>query len=563
MNGFRYSPLAETSAEQALQRRLEMIPGALSWTCLVGLAGLSFFYPRTAAVIIIAFYIYWLFKLFYMTLFLVLSYMRLSVERRTDWMARVVELDEWGRGARSVREGGHDARRGLAGRLSAWIHRRAAEELVLSGSPPPLSSQIYHLIIYPIANERRGVYEAGIESLTRQAFPTGRMVVILAVEGRAREEVKKDAEEVRGRYGTQFFAFRVVYHPPDLAGEARVKGANATWAAREAARFLDARDIPYGHVVVSCFDADTTVSPDYFSCLTYHYVTCPNRTRASFQPIPVYHNNVWDVPAFARLLDVGGSFFQLVEATYPESLVTFSSHSMSFKALAEVGYWPVDMISDDSAIFWKAYLHYEGDYYTVPMYVTVSMDVARGPSWLKTAATVYKQKRRWAWGVENFPIVARGFLKASRIPLTQRIRHVLKMLEGHVAWAAWPFLLTVVGWLPGIFAGREFATSVMYYTAPRVAGIIFRLATVALGTTILLSLLLLPRPKPPFASLKRLAHALEWLFVPVVVVLFSGLPALDAQTRLMLGKRLEFSVTEKGSLSGRGSPRDRKTCSVP
>ena len=27
---------------------------------------------------------------------------------------------------------------------------------------------------------------------------------------------------------------------------------------------------------------------------------------------------------------------------------------MSFTALVEIGYWPVDMISDDSAVFWKA-----------------------------------------------------------------------------------------------------------------------------------------------------------------------------------------------------------------
>ena len=33
---------------------------------------------------------------------------------------------------------------------------------------------------------------------------------------------------------------------------------------------------------------------------------------------------------------------------------------MSFKALVEIGYWPVDMISDDSAIYWKAYIHYAG-----------------------------------------------------------------------------------------------------------------------------------------------------------------------------------------------------------
>ena len=50
---------------------------------------------------------------------------------------------------------------------------------------------------------------------------------------------------------------------------------------------------------------------------------------------------------------------------------------MSFKALVEIGYWPVDMISDDSSIYWKAYIHYPGGYTVVPMLVTVSMDLAQ------------------------------------------------------------------------------------------------------------------------------------------------------------------------------------------
>lgn len=274
-------------------------------------------------------------------------------------------------------------------------------------------------------------------------------------------------------------------------------------------------------------------------------MVCPDRTRASFQPIPVYHNNIWDVPGFARVLDVGSSFFQLVEATNPQRLVTFSSHSMSFQALIDVGYWPVDMISDDSAIFWKAFIHYDGDYRVVPMYVTVSMDVAASRSWRKTIVSVYRQKRRWAWGVENVPLVLRAFLKASRIPWTTRVKHTFKLLEGHVAWATWPFLLGIVGWLPALFAGREFSSSVVYYTAPRITFTIFNLASISLLATIILSISLLPPAETARPWLNKVGHLFEWLLVPVIAVGLSAVPALDAQTRLMLGRYMEFWVTEK------------------
>ena len=37
----------------------------------------------------------------------------------------------------------------------------------------------------------------------------------------------------------------------------------------------------------------------------------------------------------------------------------------------------------------------------------------------------------------------------------------------------------------------------------------------------------------------------QWFLMAPITFFFSALPALDAQIRLMLGKRLEYRVTEK------------------
>ena len=59
------------------------------------------------------------------------------------------------------------------------------------------------------------------------------------------------------------------------------------------------------------------------------------------------------------------------------------------------------------------------------------------------------------------------------------------------------------------------------------------------------SIILLP-PKPPqYGKFKYLALGLEWLIVPIVMVIFTPLPALDAQSRWMLGKYMGFWPTEK------------------
>ena len=251
------------------------------------------------------------------------------------------------------------------------------------------------------------------------------------------------------------------------------------------------------------------------------------------------------MPGFARIIDIGTSFFQLIESTNPKTLVTFSSHSMSFKALAEIGYWPPDMISDDSAIFWKAFIHFGGHYQVIPIYTTVSMDIAAGPTFVKTFANIYKQKRRWAWGIENFPIVVRAFIKSKEISLFNKISYSYKLLDSFVSWATWSFLLAFGTWLPALFATREFATSTVYYTAPRIRGVIFELASLGIIICAIISLLLLPRKKTKYPVLIRIKHTLEWLLIPVVVLFLSALPALDAQTRLMSGRYMEFWVAQK------------------
>ncbi len=111
--------------------------------------------------------------------------------------------------------------------------------------------------------------------------------------------------------------------------------------------------------------------------------------------------------------------------------------------------------------------------------------------------------------------------------------------------STWPFLLGVISWLPAFFAGLEFSNSVVYYTAPRITGTIFRLASISLLTTIVLSFSILPKARTKNPLLTKIGHALEWLLVPVTAVFLSALPALDAQTRLMTGRYMEFWVTDK------------------
>jgi hypothetical protein len=526
-----------------LARFFEILPGALSWAIIVGVAALTWFEPGLAALFMVAFVLSWLLRMLYSNILLILSYVRLRAERDTDWLARIRRMADLGDYLAELAAARPAPT--FAGRLSARSHRRELEALRAGGAPAPLWTDIHHLVVFPIARESAEIFEPGVASIAAGDFPGERILVILAVEERAPEACKEDARRVAARYASSFLDLRVVIHPSGLPGEARVKGANATYAARWAAEYFEARQVPLDNVLISCLDADTVVSPRYFSCLAYHFMISPQRTRASYQPIPLYQNNLWEAPAFSRVLDVGSSFFQLLEATNPEKLVTFSSHSMSFRALVDIGYWPVDMISDDSAIYWKAFVHFRGDYRVVPMYTTVSMDITQAENWRRTVVNVYRQKRRWAWGVENIPLVMGAFLLTRGIPLATRIKQGFKLFQTHISWTSWPYLLGIMSWLPALLLSREFTGSVVTYSEPRLLSLLFDLAFGGYLTYVALSQLFLPRTTGPRQVLKRILHVFEWLLILPLSILFGAIPALDAQTRLMLGRYMEFWVTVK------------------
>ncbi|MBI4276287.1 hypothetical protein HY629_00410, partial [Candidatus Uhrbacteria bacterium] len=317
------------------------------------------------------------------------------------------------------------------------------------------------------------------------------------------------------------------------------------YAGHEAQKRIDTLKIPYEQVIVSAFDVDTVVHPQYFAYLTYRYMTHPNPTRTSFQPVALYNNNMWDSQAIVRVASFGTTFWLMTELARPDRLFTFSSHSMSFQALVDVDFWEKRIVTEDSRIFLQCFLYYDGKYEVTPLYIPVSMHTVTVESWWRSLVNLYKQQRRWAWGVEHFPYMLHHFRKNRRIPWRTKLKYVWNLGEGMYSWATAPLLIFLLGRVPKYFATPELTRTVLYQTAPSVLWWLMTAAMVGILASALVSLLLLPpRPEtqPRFVWLIMI---LQWLLLPVTLVFFGSIPAIDAQTRLMLGKYLGFWVTEK------------------
>lgn len=488
-----------------LRRRVwEIIPGFLSWTTLIGLGLLAFAIPYWIAIFVIAYDVYLLIRIVYMSVHLLYAYRRLKEFKHVQWIEK---LDQ---------EKAH----------IDW-------------------KKVQHIIVIPTYDESLHVLRTSISALTKTDFPRDRMHLVVGFEDRAGESAKKRAATLKKEFGDQFGTFVTSFHPDGIPGEKKVKSANATWAIQQMEEVLKKKRIKDEHILISNFDSDTVVSPEYFSYLTYAFLHTDKPYQASYQPIPVYNNNLWDAPSFSRVIAMGSTFWQMIESTRPERLVTFSSHSMTLVALKKVGYWQRDVISEDSRIFWQCLLTHNGDYRTVPLYITVSMDAALAPSWWQTLMNQYKQKRRWAWGIENFPFLMEGFLSNKKIPLKTKWTYTWRTLEGHYSWATAAIIVAVLGWIPVLFGNPSFHETFLSYSLPFMTRTLMTIAMSGLIISATLTILLLPHKPKHYGPWRYALIILQWALVPLIATLLSAFPALDSETRLMLGRDLNFNVMQK------------------
>ena len=462
---------------------------------------LSFWKPLWVIGFIIVFDALWLIRITYLLVFLLTSYRRFRRESTRDWYA-------------------------LA-------------------TAQPRCNDIIHLIFLPTYKEPEAVVDQSLAGLTNVRYPAEKIFVVLCGEERDEENFRALATRMEAKYGKKFFRFLVTVHPSGVPGEVAGKGANTAYAGRRAKAIIDELGIPYENIVVSSFDVDTVVHPQYFACLTYHYLTVPNPTRASYQPLAVYNNNVWESPFLMRVVAMSTTFWLLTEQMRPERLFTFSSHSMPFKALVDVGFWQSDIVTEDSRIFVQGFVEYDGDYRVVPLFIPLSMDTVMSQTLRQSLVNQYVQQRRWAYGVENFPFMVWHFWGNKAIPFLKKFRYLFNQLEGSYSWCTAPILIFILGRLPVSIANARGLSSALTQNTPHILSVLMTISMVGLVASAVLSLTLLP-PRP--ASTPRwhwLVMLGQWIIFPITMVAFGSIPATDALTRLMLGKYLGFNVTEK------------------
>ncbi len=501
-----------STRERITMRILESIPGIAVWaTFALAIVG-SIFFPLVVLGYILIYDLLWMFRVLRFVMNLSLAWKRFRVAGRTDWLAKA--------------------------------------------SMRPEFRDITHVVFLPTYKEEYDVVRGALRSLAAMAYPKDRMIVVLAGEERDGDRFLTIAERLQREFAGTFQSLLVTLHPQNLPDEIPGKGSNLNWAGHEVRAHIDRLGTSYEKVIVSAFDIDTVAHPQYLAYLTEKYLTTQDPTRASYQPIALYNNNIWEAAAPVRVAAFGTTFWLMNELVRRERLLTFSSHSMSFRALVDVGYWQKDIVSEDSRISLQCIVRYKGDYRIVPLYLPVSMDMVNGETYAQSLGALYRQIRRWAWGVEHFPWLAWNMGRDRATPLRVKIKYIWNALEGSYSWATAPILMFALGRLPFWLAAEGDVRGLAFFqNAPFTIEQIMLATNIGVLVSAALSLALLPRRPAHVPGHRWLTMIFQWLLLPVTFVAFGSIPAVDAITRLMIGKKLGFNVTAKRRTSFEVAPR--------
>src|SRR5919202_877651 len=210
-----------------------------------------------------------------------------------------------------------------------------------------------------------------------------------------------------------------------------------------AAGRLDARNL-----LVTVCDADSRFDRQYLAALGHQVLSHPHGRLHIYQPAILFYANHRRLPLPLRAVGSVFSLYSLARLAASHRLVPQSTYSLTWWAARRVSFWDVDVVPEDSHMFFKVWLHLGRRVRARAIHLPVYADAAEGATTLGTLASTYQQIRRWAWGVSDIPYLALEGLHARHIPWHIRLARVWWYVEEHLVWPSHWFLLTLGGLLP-------------------------------------------------------------------------------------------------------------------
>lgn len=480
------------------RRTLEIMPGLFSWTLIFAPIWGSLLFPYAVAYFILFFDMYWLYKSLSLAVTAYVASKKIRQAEKQDFAKKAAEL--------------------------------------------PHVNDMSHILIIPNYKEVTAKLRDTMNSLATQTLPPKQLYVVLAMEDRE-EEAKERARILIEEFKPIFGDIFATYHP-DIDGEVKGKSSNQAFAGKEAyQRLVETGKINLDYTTISSVDADSIFDKQYFAYLSYAFLTNPKPYNTFWQSANVNYNNFWAVPAPIRVISFFGSLWRTAQLIQGDRLLVNSTYSLSFKMLVEIGYWDTDVIPEDYRILFKAFYKLRGHVWTAPIFLKTSMDAPLSSTYIKSLENKYHQERRWSWGVSDDPLFITWWFTVPGVPFIRKTMMLWNVLHDHFLWPVNWFIITIAAnILP--FINPVFTRTTLGYNLPKLAGFILTFCVFSLLFMIIIDYRNRPRQFSQ-SRVRQFLFPLEFVLLPVVGFFLSALPALISHTQLMLGKRLEYRVTEK------------------
>lgn len=514
-------------------RFFEILPGFLSWSILLLPFILSTISVRVSAYIMLSYLILWFIKAMALNVRVLQGYKTLQQHQRIKWQHLIDDV--------------------MSGKPAAQTPKWHAQNLVrLQKHPNGIRPQdVVHAVIVATYNETREVLEPTIKAILANDFDPKKIILLLAYEGRGGAAVEAQAKQLMQDYSGIVLHAEAVMHPDGMPNEVRGKGGNITFAGRKLEAIVKKHSIDVNHVLVTTLDSDNRPHPQYLAGLTYVYSVCHDPSYLSFQPVPMFTNNIWDVPALMRVIATSNSFWMLVQGLRPHMLRNFSAHAQPLDALIRTDFWSTRTIVEDGHQFWRSYFAFDGRHEVVPIFLPIYQDAVLAKGYRRTLKAQFIQIRRWAWGASDVAYVANlGYMTKNKISKIDVTFKFLRLLEGHVSWATASLILAYGALIPSLFNGNNFLAGQL----PILASYIQTIALSTILVSMFLSFKILP-PKPDrYKKHRTILMVLQWALVPITTIFYSAGAAIYSQTRLMFGWYIgSFDVTEKAVKTDTGT----------
>lgn len=484
------------------KRFLEILPGFISWSLILFPIWGSFFFPTLVAYYVIIFAVYWVVRSFTLATLATSAHLTISATQKYDWLAELKQVfpDKW--------------------------------------------QQVHHLIVIPTYKEPLATLEKTLEALSRQTIGGAQLHVMLSFEEREGAEAVTKAQTLTRSFRTRFGHLWSTFHP-DISGEIKGKSSNTNWGAREAKRLLiDQAGYDLDLTTITSEDADARFHPAYFANLTFDFLSHPQPYNQIWQGAIVFYNNIWKVPAPIRVLASIFSVTQMYILKRSDRLINFSTYTTSLRHIVEIDFWDTDVIPEDYRLFFKSFFAKHGLFWARPIFLPIYADAAEAEGWWASMINQYEQLKRWAWGVSDDAYIIRQYILSESIPFWQKTVRVLKTIEDHFLWPVNWFAITVAAFFP-TWLNPDFGRTALGANLSPVVSTLLTLSLFSMISIFIIDALNRP-PQPQGRSLlSYLLQPLEFLLLPVLGFFFAALPGIDAHTRLLLGKYIEYRVTEK------------------